>query len=422
MTWTPLSGQHQDSDAWAAFVVCDSWRRHEKRLLATLGGASLARQKPEGAVLAHTTMGAAEVEGKARELLQEVQRAACAEMIPGSAKRSLQVNTTFEDFSIQAVLVPAWELEVEDGGRVHRGWVDAASGRVHANKVASYKRIAAITGVVMGLAAVALLALFVMSALSGQVLLAAAEAERLERERVAEEELRAMEEEWDSTKAELSVAVAAGEDALAQREPGDARAAVSEASGTLQRLTERLEDPDLDALWTRCQVLDAGIEHVGAIRRGIEATKVVISDRKKCTTPLEIQTAWADLQLVGPEEAERREAASLTRSLERCRAKTERELSAGLGKMMMDQRIAMAPKMERSFLDDGLDVRVSVEGTNKDRLRMTWVLFGRATVHQMTDGGAMRPSSFLRNLQDAGFRKVTFSDGFSESIFYDLET
>jgi hypothetical protein len=45
----------------------------------------------------------------------------------------------------------------------------------------------------------------------------------------------------------------------------------------------------------------------------------------------------------------------------------------------------------------------------------------KAVVHKFTDAGSMREGSFLSNVQKAGFRRVTFSDGYDFGIYYDLE-
>jgi hypothetical protein len=216
-------------------------------------------------------------------------------------------------------------------------------------------------------------------------------------------------------------AVAAGEEALARREPAIARGEVGPITKPLTRMKKHLRDPDFMALWDRYEVVDTEIDRIEAIRRGLEVTKAVVNDADKCTNSDELRKAWKDLRRVRTTDPERSEAVRLARSLERCRVKTGRQLNAALKEVMMAGRVAIAEKMERLFLDDGMDVRVQVQGSNKDRLKLTWVLFGRATIHQVTNGGSMTKGSFLRNLEDAGFRRVTFSDGFGESTWYDLE-
>ncbi len=77
-------------------------------------------------------------------------------------------------------------------------------------------------------------------------------------------------------------------------------------------------------------------------------------------------------------------------------------------------------KYERQLLGEGMDVRVRLGGTLKDRLTIQYVLFNRAWAFKITDGGSMREGSFLGNLEKIGIKRVTFSDGYSESYSYDL--
>lgn len=417
--WTPMSGQHQETHSGIRFLASKPWMRNAKVLLPALDESERTVLIPDGAEVAESIP----VEGmkaRATDRVRAAEQEACAAMVPG-IKRRLQVNSTIEKMHVQSVLIPVYEVEVEFAGRTHGGWVDGTTGRVHAAKITSYTRVGAAVGALLGMCALIAVGLFVVSALSGQALLAAAEAERVELEQRQAEELAALEQEWADSQEALVGAVAAGERALEDRDAPAARTAVEGVAGTIDRLIARVEDEALTALSERYRSLEQELEHLEAVTRGIRAANEVASDGSSCTTPVDIEAAWKDLRRVRSGDPEWQAASSAVRGLERCRAKSERELTEGLKQVMRDQREATRARIERSFLDDGRDVRVRVSGTNKDRLTMTWVLFGRAAVHQMTDGGSMREGSLLRNLQDGGFRRVTFSDGYDKSIFYDLE-
>ena len=59
----------------------------------------------------------------------------------------------------------------------------------------------------------------------------------------------------------------------------------------------------------------------------------------------------------------------------------------------------------------------SVSGSNKDQITLSNFLFGiRAIVHNMTKEG-----DILETLQKVGFKRVTFSNGFGKSQYYDLQ-
>lgn len=175
--------------------------------------------------------------------------------------------------------------------------------------------------------------------------------------------------------------------------------------------------PDLPGL------LDAQTKAVRRmqIESAIAAATTVQRSRTLCDTPLEVKKAWSRLQTVRRGEPLYKEAVKVTTGLERCRKAMIRTMAAGLRDIAKKQRLAWADKYETKLLDEGLDVRVRVSGQRKDRLTITYVLFNRAWAHKITDGGSMNQGAFLPTLQELGFRRVTFADGFMESFFYDLE-
>lgn len=87
---------------------------------------------------------------------------------------------------------------------------------------------------------------------------------------------------------------------------------------------------------------------------------------------------------------------------------------------MKAQRESLADQYERKLLSDGLDVRVRLGGALKDRLTIQYVLFNRAWAYKITDGGSTNEGSFLGQMEKIGFKRVTFSDGYTESFSYDL--
>ena len=147
----------------------------------------------------------------------------------------------------------------------------------------------------------------------------------------------------------------------------------------------------------------------------------VQNSKQACDTPLEVKQAWEGLRAIQPTEPQHARAVKAAAGLERCRKQMIKSLASTMRQLNRDLRVEAASKMEYKLLDEGMDARVRVSGSNKDRLTITYVLLNRAWAHKITDGGAMREGAFLRTMQDAGFRRVTFSDGFYESYYYDLE-
>lgn len=242
---------------------------------------------------------------------------------------------------------------------------------------------------------------------------AALEIERVEARRV---------EFGEGPALELEAAMARAQDALLARDVELAETAREEAIAVLEPFRPDLDaDADVILAVERLAALRKDIKHAGRVAEGLALSKEVVNDAEKCTTPVDIEAAWKMLKTTVPADPEWKEAQRYAPRLERCRVKAEKSLTKTLQDLMMAQRVAMPATMEGVFLDNGMDVRISLSGSRKTTIKYSWVLFSRVSVHQLTDGGAMGPGSFLRNLQDAGFKKVIFSDKYSESWTYDLK-
>lgn len=186
-------------------------------------------------------------------------------------------------------------------------------------------------------------------------------------------------------------------------------AALAETKSLIAPEVERIRGERTEA--ERLMKVDEGIEHARRVAR----------DKKLCDTPLEISKAWNKLRKVRSGDSQWGSAKKAVYGLEKCRRQVEREMTKALRLVMLAQREQLAVNIERTMLESGMDVRVTLSGKHKDHVRFKWVLMSRPLVHQMTDGGSMNPGALLRNLQDAGFRKVVFADGYNESFSYALE-
>lgn len=162
-------------------------------------------------------------------------------------------------------------------------------------------------------------------------------------------------------------------------------------------------------------------ERDGMVQGWVTAANAVSSEPERCNHAEQIGAAWADLRKVSKDDLQYSQARRAAQGLERCRRKLRKDLVAVTLGIRKRAREDWARTFERQMLDQGMDVRVSLRGSRKTVVKVTYVLIGRVGVHQITNGGSMRPGSTLANLQDLGFRKVVFSDGYDESYSYDLE-
>lgn len=172
---------------------------------------------------------------------------------------------------------------------------------------------------------------------------------------------------------------------------------------------------DYDGLAELCAPVRDEVEKLNRAR-AVEDALAVAGDASKCDTPREIQQAWDELKKIRKDDPIHKHAVKAAAKLEKCRKHVETQLDKGLRDVMVQQRKNFAEQIEVAFLDDGIDFEVTLKGKHKDQLRIKWVLMGRAAVHAMTSG-----TGFLENAEKAGFKRVTFTDGFYESLYYDLD-
>jgi hypothetical protein len=82
---------------------------------------------------------------------------------------------------------------------------------------------------------------------------------------------------------------------------------------------------------------------------------------------------------------------------------------ATIQKQQIQARVDFANRMEKAFLDQGMDVYVTTPGKLKDTLKLKYVLMSRPMVHQMMQ------STLPDNAKKLGFKRMVFTDGYDES-------
>lgn len=174
----------------------------------------------------------------------------------------------------------------------------------------------------------------------------------------------------------------------------------------------RAIDPKHPQIAATCGEVDAALRKHDIAGWIAEANRAA---EEQCDTPAVIGEAWKNLRQIRPEEAGYAEAKKAAARLEKCRKSLEKTLTKGLREIMVKQRVEWAARYEAEKLNSGIDLRLTLSGKYKDLVKIRWVLLSRVMVHQIT-----RDGSFLTNLERMGFKRVTFSDGFYESWYYDL--
>jgi len=207
---------------------------------------------------------------------------------------------------------------------------------------------------------------------------------------------------------------------LMEIDKGDADSAVSSLDKAVTKL-ERAKSlvPDLDGIDAELNVARGHLRKA-RVDKWIADGAAIAKDAKLCDTPKELSVACENIRRITRDDAAYGKAKKVAARLEKCRKQGANTLIKGLRDIMITQREDWADKYERSLLSEGMDVRVKLQGRNKNVVKIVYVLFNRAWAYQITDGGSTSAGSFLGELQKIGFKKVIFSDGFWESFFYDL--
>lgn len=174
-------------------------------------------------------------------------------------------------------------------------------------------------------------------------------------------------------------------------------------------------DAEYEGISAACAPVEEQLLLIGR-KEAVANAEAVSADADKCQTPLALSEAWEELKKIPSDDPSFKKAKRVASKLEKCRKKTERAFDKGLRDIMVSQREAYVEKLDRAMLESGMDARVTLGGKHKDKLKIKWVLIGRATAHEMAHEGGI-----LVAAEKIGFKRVTFTDGYYESFYYDLE-
>lgn len=78
-------------------------------------------------------------------------------------------------------------------------------------------------------------------------------------------------------------------------------------------------------------------------------------------------------------------------------------------------RVAYASALREKFLDDGLDIKVSVSGDHSEQLDLQYVLFNDVWLHKFRKG------SLIQEIWKMGFTRIDFRDGYDYHMYVTLK-
>lgn len=163
-------------------------------------------------------------------------------------------------------------------------------------------------------------------------------------------------------------------------------------------------------------------QHILEAKRALETNYQPNEDPKKASWGM-VADAEEHLRAIDryASDSERNEAQVLLKEVERRNLEIKRTVAILTKEMMIKQREEYREKLDKIFLQSGMDVDVVLEGTEKEVLKLRYVLWSRPLVHQFTKGGDMSDGSFLSNLKQAGFKEVYFDNKDDFNSCYNLQ-
>jgi hypothetical protein len=98
--------------------------------------------------------------------LEDLERQACAKYVPARS-RNLKVNVRVEGLTGEPVLLPVWIMAYQYKGQVHRFLMNGQTGKSTGTAPISYRKIAAVVGIVIGVILVVTLCAGIIAAIAG---------------------------------------------------------------------------------------------------------------------------------------------------------------------------------------------------------------------------------------------------------------
>jgi hypothetical protein len=80
-----------------------------------------------------------------------------------------------------------------------------------------------------------------------------------------------------------------------------------------------------------------------------------------------------------------------------------------------EARVAYGRRLREHYLDQSLDIEVTVSGNAKDRITLKFALFGAVWAHKFQQG------EVLGEMRRLGFTRVDMTDGYDYSVYWNLD-
>lgn len=157
------------------------------------------------------------------------------------------------------------------------------------------------------------------------------------------------------------------------------------------------------------------VEHLSAAKTALATNYKPNRDIMKATWG-QVSVAKDHLSAIILGSPEYPEAQKLMKEVQRREKEIPKVAVIVAQNIMRKQRKEFADRYERSLLNEGMDVHVSVSGKNDTTLRMKWVLMSRPLVYKI-----INDENNMSNLKRMGFERIVFTDGYDSTWSIDMK-
>lgn len=142
-----------------------------------------------------------------------------------------------------------------------------------------------------------------------------------------------------------------------------------------------------------------------------------VSSKKKVEdiNSAKIEELYGHLNYITSENEDYAESLKIRENLVPIQKKIDAYMMKVAEKLQMSQREILAQQFEQIFLDQGMDIYVTIKGKNKDILNMKYILCSRPFIHQFN-----KEEKLLVGLSKGGFKRIQCETGYGEKWWLDL--
>lgn len=199
------------------------------------------------------------------------------------------------------------------------------------------------------------------------------------------------------------------------------RAEVKRKEDAAKALADRQEKEEqrLAAMTSEERVADARIKEESVIAPIIQEGETILKRRRapdsKPVTKQEWDNAKARLNSIKETQPQYQKAKALLTEMAVVDKKAAAANAVLLAKARVEARKDFARTLENTFIEKRMNTDVTANGPKNTILHIKWVLATKVTANDLSKSG------LLQQAENAGFKKVAFTDGYDREFYWDLQ-